>query len=53
MNRSPHTVRTTIDIPEPLHNRLRDTAAQSGSSIRALVVRAIEGPIHTAKKKSI
>lgn len=35
-------VRTTVDIPEPLHDRLRQRAAQSGSSIRSLIVRAIE-----------
>jgi hypothetical protein len=35
-------VRTTIDIPEPLHDQLRKRAEQSGTSIRALVVRAIE-----------
>ena len=35
-------VRTTVDIPEPLHNQLRHRAEQSGTSIRALIVRAIE-----------
>jgi hypothetical protein len=35
-------VRTTIDIPEPLHDRLRDRAERSGASIRSLIVRAIE-----------
>ena len=35
-------VRTTIDIPETLHDRLRDRAERSGSSIRSLIVRAIE-----------
>jgi hypothetical protein len=35
-------VRTTVDIPEPLHQRLRERAEQSGSSIRSLIVRAIE-----------
>jgi len=35
-------VRTTIDIPEPLHDRLRHRAERSGTSIRALVIRAIE-----------
>jgi hypothetical protein len=36
------SVRTTLDIPEPLHDRLRHRAEQSGTSIRALVIRAIE-----------
>ena len=35
-------VRTTIDIPEPLHDRLRARAERSGASIRSLIVRAIE-----------
>ena len=35
-------VRTTVDIPEPLHDRLRRRAEISGTSIRSLIVRAIE-----------
>jgi hypothetical protein len=35
-------VRTTVDIPEPLHDRLRQKATRSGTSIRALIIRAIE-----------
>jgi hypothetical protein len=35
-------VRTTVDIPDPLHDRLRDRAERSGSSIRSLIVRALE-----------
>ena len=35
-------VRTTVEIPEPLHNLLRRRAAQSGTSIRSLIVQAIE-----------
>jgi metal-responsive CopG/Arc/MetJ family transcriptional regulator len=35
-------VRTTVDIPEPLHTALRERAERSGSSIRSLIVRAIE-----------
>ena len=35
-------VRTTVDIPEPLHDRLRQRAIRSGASIRSLIVRAIE-----------
>lgn len=34
-------VRTTVDIPEPLHNALRQRAEKSGASIRSLIVRAI------------
>ncbi len=35
-------VRTTVDIPEPLHDRLRHRAERSGASIRSLIVLAIE-----------
>jgi hypothetical protein len=35
-------VRTTVDIPEPLHGQLRDRAERSGTSIRSLIVQAIE-----------
>jgi hypothetical protein len=34
--------RSTVDIPEPLHKLLRQRAEQSGTSIRSLIVRAIE-----------
>lgn len=43
-------VRTTVDIPEPLHDALRHRAAQSGTSIRALIIRALEEP-YTKKRK--
>ena len=35
-------VRTTVAIPEPLHDRLRDRAERSGVSIRSLIIRAIQ-----------
>ena len=35
-------VRTTVDIPEPLHARLRERAEKSETSIPALILRAIE-----------
>jgi hypothetical protein len=35
-------VRTTIEIPTPLHNLLRRRAKQSGASMRSLVVQALE-----------
>ncbi len=35
-------VRTTIDLPEPLYDRLRHRAEHAGTSIRSLIVRAIE-----------
>lgn len=35
-------VRTTVDIPEPLHERLRHRSASTGLSMRSLIVRALE-----------
>jgi metal-responsive CopG/Arc/MetJ family transcriptional regulator len=35
-------VRITVDIPEPLHDRLRSRAESSETSIRSLIVRAID-----------
>lgn len=44
-------VRTTIDIPEPLHERLRRRAQDSGTSIRSLVVRALEETYAEPRKR--
>jgi len=44
-------VRTTVDIPEPLHDRLRRRAERSGVSIRSLIVRAIEQTYSESGKK--
>ncbi|MCX6636278.1 MAG: hypothetical protein NT090_14540, partial [Acidobacteria bacterium] len=41
---------TTVDIPEPLHDRLRDRAERSGASIRTLIIRAIEQAYSEHKK---
>lgn len=43
-------VRTTVDIPEPLHNVLREKAEQSGASIRSLIIRAIEQAYRVSDK---
>jgi hypothetical protein len=34
--------RTTVDIPEPLLDALRQRAARSGTSMQALIVQALE-----------
>jgi hypothetical protein len=34
-------VRTTVDIPAPLHNTLRKEAQRSGTSMRLLILRAL------------
>jgi hypothetical protein len=44
-------VRTTVDIPEPLHDRLRRRAENSGTSIRSLIVSAIEQAYAESGKK--
>ncbi len=47
-------VRTTVDIPEALHDRLRHRAERSGASIRSLIVRALEETYaDTGKKKKV
>ena len=43
-------IRTTVDIPELLHDALRHQAQQSGVSIRALIVRALEQAYGDPKK---
>lgn len=43
-------IHTTVDIPEPLHDRLRHRAEQSGTSLRALIIRAIEQVYQEGKK---
>jgi hypothetical protein len=44
-------VRTTVDIPEPLHDRLRRRAESSGASIRSLIVSAVEQAYADSGKK--
>ena len=43
-------VRTTVDIPEPLHEKLRHRAERSGASIRSLIIRAVE-QVYSEHKK--
>jgi hypothetical protein len=43
-------IRTTVDIPEPLHAKLREKAHQSGTSMRALIIQALE-QTYSGKKK--
>ncbi len=44
-------VRTTVDIPDPLHDRLRHRAERSGASIRSLIVHALEQVYEAPGKK--
>jgi hypothetical protein len=43
-------VRTTVDIPEPLHDRLKQRSEASGASIRSLIVRSLEETYAEPKK---
>jgi hypothetical protein len=43
-------IRTTIDISETLHDRLRHRAEQSGASIHSLIIKALQ-QIYTEPKK--
>jgi hypothetical protein len=38
----PDTVRTSLDIPAPLHRKLHEAAARRGCSARQLILRSIE-----------
>jgi hypothetical protein len=38
----PGTVRTSLDIPAPLHRKLHEAAARRGCSARQLILRSIE-----------
>jgi metal-responsive CopG/Arc/MetJ family transcriptional regulator len=46
-------VRTTVDIPEPLHDRLRHRAELTGTSMRSLIVQAIEQTYAEKGKKGV
>jgi hypothetical protein len=35
-------IRTTVDVPEPLYDVLRSRAKQTGTSMRSLIVQALE-----------
>jgi len=43
-------IRTTVDIPEPLHDQLKRRAENSGVSIRSLIVSAIEQTYTDSRK---
>ena len=45
------TVRTSLDIPVPLHRQLREVAARRGCSARQLILQSIERVIEEAEPK--
>ena len=46
------SVRTTVDIPAPLYRKLKQRAAVEGSSIRQLVISAVESVLHPQKRSA-
>ncbi len=38
----PEVIRTSLDLPAPLHRRLHEVAAKRGCSARQLILRSIE-----------
>lgn len=46
------SVRTTIDIPDDLYEALRHRAAGEQTSIRSLVIRAIEGRFSARRRRA-
>ncbi len=46
-------IRTTVDIPDPLHQILSEKANTLGTSIRALIIRAIEDAYRPPRKDAV
>jgi len=45
----PESVRTSVDIPRPLHRKLREAAARQGCSARQLILNGIEKVVAEAQ----
>jgi predicted DNA-binding ribbon-helix-helix protein len=45
-------MRTTIDLPDAVFRELKSVAARRGSSLKELVLKAVEAEIRTAERKS-
>ena len=43
-------VRTTVDIPQALHDRLRRRSQETGASMRSLIVKALEQAYEAPRK---
>jgi len=46
---NPNSIRTSIDLPRPLHRRLHEAAARQGCSARQLILRSIERAVKDAE----
>jgi len=42
-------MRTTVDIPDPVYRRLKTEAAQSGCSVKELVLRGVKAELEGGK----
>jgi hypothetical protein len=47
----PGTIRTSLDLPRPLHRKLHEAAARKGCSARQLILTAIEQAIEPPPRK--
>lgn len=45
-------MRTTVEVPDPVFRELKALAARNGSSLKELVLRAIEREIAAARRRS-
>lgn len=46
------SMRTTVDIPDPLYRRLKSRAARERRSVKELILRGVEGELQFRRKKS-
>jgi hypothetical protein len=45
------SMRTTVDIPDPVYRRLKSRAAREGSSAKELILRGVERVLQTSPRK--
>jgi hypothetical protein len=45
-------VRTTVEVPDPVFREIKALAARNGSSLKELVLRAIEREIAASRRRS-
>jgi hypothetical protein len=46
-------MRLTLDIPDEVHARLKARAKEEGTTMRAIVLRAIEAELHRASRPAV
>jgi hemolysin activation/secretion protein len=45
------TVRTTVDIPDPVYRRLKARAASEGTTAKELILRGVEQVLQESRRK--